>query len=528
MATNEYGIRYFKAQLDPTTYILIPINLVQGYSVGDKFYSDKVYTHPQNEVDYKDNRTVVDSIVTEEQLKMMYDMEDVDFLKDYYLAEEKDKVIIVEIKDGKIRKRKYHISMVKSDNPRETYELHNEKPAVTLNEDALSTLLALEGKEEIRAELLRLQKHLHSTEEVYKKDGVTSVTIQDGKIVKIDTEHPVKQETTPISDVKLLPSAIPIRTSEISVEGLEQYMKERVFGHDDEIRDIATILVMNYYSTPEFGTESILIPGPTGTGKTATFKVASEYLNLPFVFVNTINLVPQGIKGTSIEDELYKLIRMCNGDLQKAQRGIIVFDEFDKIGNVGTDIKEDLKQIMLKFIEGGEFPIERQQAYDFDTRMLSKNFLGAFSEVFTSSKNTMGFAANSVAQTTGTFDIKKLYESTAFSRELITRIPHIKPYYELPKETKKRVILESKLSEYMLKKKRYQTQFGVELVDSTEYIDALIEHLQAHEQSMRDLNNLIAQSLLQAENAMLRNNGRVKKLVLNGDTVTNPSSFDLS
>ena len=59
-------------------------------------------------------------------------------------------------------------------------------------------------------------------------------------------------------------------------------------------------------------------------------------------------------------------------------------------------------------------------------------------------------------------------------------------------------------------------------------IDALIEHLQTHEQSMRDLNNLISQSLLQAENAMLRNNGRVKKLVLNGDTVSNPSSFDLS
>jgi hypothetical protein len=45
---------------------------------------------------------------------------------------------------------------------------------------------------------------------------------------------------------------------------------------------------------------------------------------------------------------------------------------------------------------------------------------------------------------------------------------------------------------------------------------------------MRDLNNLISSSLLKAENAMLRYNGRVKKLVLNGDTVTNPSSFDLS
>ena len=126
------------------------------------------------------------------------------------------------------------------------------------------------------------------------------------------------------------------------------------------------------------------------------------------------------------------------------------------------------------------------------------------------------------------FDIEKLYKSYDFSRELITRIPHIIPYYELSNDIKRKVILESKISEYLLKKKRYQAQFGVELVDSNEYIDALIEHLQTHEQSMRDLNNLISSSLLKAENAMLRYNGRVKKLVLNGDTVTNPSSFDLS
>ena len=104
MATNEYGIRYFKAQLDDTTYILIPINLVEGYSVSGCFYSDRVYPHPITDVDYKENRTVVDSIVTEEQLKAMYNMEDVEFLKQYYLTEEKDKVIIVELlKDGKIR-----------------------------------------------------------------------------------------------------------------------------------------------------------------------------------------------------------------------------------------------------------------------------------------------------------------------------------------------------------------------------------------------------------------------------------------
>ena len=120
-----------------------------------------------------------------------------------------------------------------------------------------------------------------------------------------------------------------------------------------------------------------------------------------------------------------------------------------------------------------------------------------------------------------------IYESTQFSRELITRIAHIIPYYELTNDIKKKVILESKISEYLLKKKRYEAQFGIELVDSMEYIDALIENLSLKDKSMRDLNNMISKSLLQAENAILRSNGRAKKLILNGDTVTNPSSFIL-
>ena len=70
-----------------------------------------------------------------------------------------------------------------------------------------------------------------------------------------------------------------------------------------------------------------------------------------------------------------------------------------------------------------------------------------------------------------------MYESTQFSRELITRIAHIIPYYELTNDIKKKVILESKISEYLLKKKRYEAQFGIELVDSMEYVDALIENL---------------------------------------------------
>ena len=110
----EYGIRYYKAQLDDDTYILIPINLVEGYSVGEKFFSERIYTYPQTKEDYRENRVVVDSLITDDELKYIYEMEDISFLKDYYFNEEKDQVIIVETKGNKIIKRKFNLDIVKS------------------------------------------------------------------------------------------------------------------------------------------------------------------------------------------------------------------------------------------------------------------------------------------------------------------------------------------------------------------------------------------------------------------------------
>lgn len=528
----EYGIKYFKAQLDAETYILIPLGIIEGYSVGKQFYSTKVFITPEEPQDLENNRVLVSSLVTDVDLITMYDMEDVEFIKDYYFQEEKEKVIIVSIKEGKVSQRKIDIQALKKGTSKEVYEFIKEQPSIILNEDALDNLLTLDSIKSIRTELLKLRKQVTSLDKMAKTDGITSVTLENGKIINIETEHRivgVEQPSIVTRSKEIIKPPI-FSQGDISVEGLEQYLKERIIGHDEEIRNLATILLMNQCSTPEYGTQSIIIPGPTGTGKTATLQAASEYLGIPFAFVNTINLVPQGIKGTSIEDALYSLLQKTGGNKDQAQRSIITFDEFDKVGKTGTDFKEDIKQILLKFIEGSEFQIDKQNKdYTFDTRMLSKVFLGAFPEAFESDKATIGFRSEKGKKTPEkNFDVEKIYKNYDFSRELVTRIPHILPYYELSNDDKKRVILESKISTYLLKKKRYKEQFGIDLVDSDEYIDALIEHLSKNDRSMRDLNNIIVSSLLEAENAILRSKGKVKTLILSGETVTNPSSFKLN
>ena len=79
---------------------------------------------------------------------------------------------------------------------------------------------------------------------------------------------------------------------------------------------------MNYTAIDGEPVESILIVGPTGTGKTETVKAASEYLCIPFFEANASNLVPQGIKGTSLEDIAISLYEFAQKDIKLAERGI--------------------------------------------------------------------------------------------------------------------------------------------------------------------------------------------------------------
>ena len=118
---------------------------------------------------------------------------------------------------------------------------------------------------------------------------------------------------------------------------------------------------------------AILI-GPTGVGKTHTLRTASEYLGLPFVTVDTTALVPSGIVGYQVEEVLEDLVkkadeilkasgrkRVPNDDIELARRGVIFFDEFDKIavqaGGTGFDGSYQIQRRLLKLVEGSTLSV---------------------------------------------------------------------------------------------------------------------------------------------------------------------------
>ena len=139
-ALTEIGIKYKVIKISDTMYILTPIGVVEGYSVGENFFNEMVHKTAFN-VESLQNPELVDSTISIDSLKELYEYDDIEFIKEFYLEEEKDYLLTIEIKDGKMIKRKVNYKEFIRVDERETYERQKDAPAVTLNCDALDSLM---------------------------------------------------------------------------------------------------------------------------------------------------------------------------------------------------------------------------------------------------------------------------------------------------------------------------------------------------------------------------------------------------
>lgn len=524
----KYAIKQKRVRINEDIDFLYPVSngLVQGdLQPGGEYFEtkDQVYTYVTNPI--LDGKYIITDAYSIEELRKIYNCDEKTYTDDevinFFFMDQEDKVSI--IRDGERVTSSLFDMFEDTLHEKELYQYIDGETSLILNKAICEILLGMDNNEKNEFITTHMDR-LANFDERRLNNGIQSILVKDGHVTEITTNI----ATAPNIAVPKPEALVDADKSGFSMTGLLNYLKERIIGHDKELEKIATILYMNYTSTPKYGTRSILIPGPTGTGKTATFEVASKYFNIPFRDINACNLVPEGIQGTTIEDIFEGLIEECKNDIEKAQKSILVFDEFDKLGKNHLDTKESVVDIFLKLLDGSDFVITRQLKATkvFNTSMASKIGLGAFSEAYTTKPKLMGFGAEAAPDPV--FDKKLLVESGYFSKELLDRFRHFIPYKDLTEEDKKRIILYSKLSVYQLEKERLKEQFGIDVIGDDDFVEGVLALLSKEQQSMRDVNNIVSDSFLDAESSICQDKEHIyHTLKLTRDTASK-GTFDLS
>ena len=110
----------------------------------------------------------------------------------------------------------------------------------------------------------------------------------------------------------------------------------------------------------ELDKSNILMLGPTGSGKTLLAQTLARILDVPICITDATALTEAGYVGEDVENILLRLIQAADGDIVRAERGIIYIDEIDKISrksNANPSITRDVsgegvQQALLKIVEG--------------------------------------------------------------------------------------------------------------------------------------------------------------------------------
>lgn len=228
--------------------------------------------------------------------------------------------------------------------------------------------------------------------------------------------------------------------------------------------------------------ENIIVYGPTGTGKTEILTQIAKICDVPIVIEDATSFSETGYVGRDVSEMLGDLYSLSGNDIELAQKGILVIDEFDKLGESSAEgsmdgpSKNGVQRSLLKLLDGGTITF-REDNYDgnlidFDTSKLTVVALGAFSSM----KKNDDYSDIST---------RDLIEQ-GIMREVMGRFSKLVPMNHFSKKDYRRILLESNLSPINTYQKLFD-EMGIKFSYDDELIDYIIDEAEALDCGARSL-----------------------------------------
>ena len=146
---------------------------------------------------------------------------------------------------------------------------------------------------------------------------------------------------------------------------IKDYLDQYVIGQDEAKIALSVAVCQHFKRTfnptkeVELEKTNVMLLGPSGCGKTMLARKLAEHLNVPFAICDATGITEAGYVGDDVESVLIRLLAAADGDIKKAQHGIVYIDEIDKLSRKGENVSitrdvggEGVQQGLLKMIEG--------------------------------------------------------------------------------------------------------------------------------------------------------------------------------